>query len=104
MEKLTNYTANLDHYSQVFDTWAIAVAPQYTSQDCGVCGTGVKKSLSTPTQKCHCCRTIMHHDHNTAIMFLNKGLKSTVGPTESKACGQKDFYIAGETPLNKSAE
>jgi putative transposase len=54
----------------------MVVAPQYTSQDCAVCGTRVKKSLSTPTHKCYSCGTIMHRDYNAAIMILNNGLKS----------------------------
>ena len=73
----------MDYYAKVFSTWTIAVAPHYTSQDCSVCGTRVKKSLSTRTHKCPKCGTVMHRDHNAAIMILNKGLKSTVGHTES---------------------
>ncbi|MBD2499008.1 RNA-guided endonuclease InsQ/TnpB family protein [Anabaena azotica] len=98
------FTDWVDYYAKVFDTWVIAVAPHYTSQDCSVCGTRVKKSLSTRTHKCHSCGTVMHRDHNAAIMILNKGLKSTVGRTESKACGQNDLCLSGETPLSKSAE
>jgi putative transposase len=97
------FTNWVDYYAKVFDTWAIAVAPHYTSQDCSVCGTRVKKSLSTRTHKCHCCGTVMHRDHNAAIMILNKGIKSTVGHTESKASGQNDLYLGGETPLDKLA-
>jgi putative transposase len=37
-------------------------------------------------------------------MILNKGLKSTVVTTESKACGQKNLYLGGETPVDKWAE
>ncbi|MCM0591094.1 MAG: RNA-guided endonuclease InsQ/TnpB family protein [Gloeotrichia echinulata DVL01] len=97
------FTDWVDYYAKVFDTWAIAVAPHYTSQDCSVCGTRVKKSLSTRTHKCHSCPTVLHRDHNAAIRILDKGLKSTVGRTESKACGQNDLYLGGETPLDKSA-
>jgi putative transposase len=43
----------------------------------------------------------MHRDHNAAIIILNKGLKSTVGRTESKAPGQNDLCLGGETPLSK---
>ncbi|MCM0590501.1 MAG: transposase [Gloeotrichia echinulata IR180] len=95
------FTDWVDYYAKVFDTWAVAVAPHYTSQDCSVCGTRVKKSLSTRTHKCHSCGTILHRDHNAAIMILNKGLKSTVGRTESKAPGQNSLYLGGETPLDK---
>ncbi|MBD2516009.1 IS200/IS605 family element transposase accessory protein TnpB [Nostoc sp. FACHB-973] len=97
------FTDWVDYYAKVFDTWAIAVAPHYTSQDCSVCGTRVKKSLSTRTHKCHSCGTTMHRDHNAAIMILKKGLKSTVGRTESKASGQNDLCLSGETPLSKLA-
>ena len=45
----------------------------------------------------------MHRDHNAAIMILNKGLKSTVGHTESKASGQNNLCLSGETPLSKLA-
>jgi putative transposase len=93
----------VDYYGKIFDTWVVAVAPHFTSQDCSVCGTRVKKSLSTRTHKCHSCGTVMHRDHNAAVVILNKGLKSTVGRTESKACGQNDLYLGGETPLDKSA-
>jgi putative transposase len=97
------FTDWVDYYGKVFDTWVVAVPPHYTSQDCSVCGTRVKKSLSTRTHKCHSCGTVMHRDHNAARLILNKGLKSTVGRTESKASGQNDLYLGGETPLDKSA-
>ncbi|MGI2909612.1 RNA-guided endonuclease InsQ/TnpB family protein [Tolypothrix sp. VBCCA 56010] len=97
------FTDWVDYYAKVFDIWAIAVAPHYTSQDCSVCGTQVKKSLSTRTHRCNNCGTVMHRDHNAAIMILNKGLKSTVGHTESKASGQNDLCLSGETPLSKLA-
>ncbi len=95
------FTDWVNYYVKVFDTWAIAVAPHYTSQDCSVCGTRVKKSLSTRTHKCHECGTLMHRDHNAAKQILAKGLKSTVGHTGSKACGQNDLCLGGETPLGK---
>ncbi|MBF2063343.1 MAG: transposase [Calothrix sp. C42_A2020_038] len=95
------FTDWVDYYGEVFDTWIVAVAPHFTSQDCCVCGTQVKKSLSTRTHKCHSCGTVMHRDHNAAIGILNKGLKSTVGRTESQACGQNNLYLGGETPLDK---
>ena len=95
------FTSWVDYYAKVFGTWAVAVAPHYTSQDCSVCGVRVKKSLSTRTHKCLNCGTVMHRDHNAAKMILAKGLKSTVGRTESKACGQNNLYLGGETPLDK---
>lgn len=97
------FTNWIDYYAQVFDTWAIAVAPHYTSHDCFVCGTRVKKSLSTRTHKCHSCGTVMHCDHNAAKQILAKGLKNTVGHTEINASGQNDLYLGGATPLDKLA-
>ncbi|MGJ5672844.1 MAG: RNA-guided endonuclease InsQ/TnpB family protein [Nostochopsis sp.] len=97
------FTDWVDYYAKVFDTWAIAVAPHYTSQDCSVCGTRVKKSLSTRTHKCHSCRTVMHRDHNAARQILVKGLKNTVGHTGINASGQNDLCLGGETPLSKLA-
>ncbi|PLZ73850.1 hypothetical protein CBP21_03230 [Fischerella thermalis WC246] len=49
---------------------------------CSVCGTRVKKSLSTRTHKCHKCGTVMHRDHNAAKQILAKGIKNTVGHTQ----------------------
>ncbi|NET62431.1 MAG: IS200/IS605 family element transposase accessory protein TnpB, partial [Symploca sp. SIO2E6] len=93
------FTDWIDYYTKVFDTWAIAVAPHYTSTDCSVCGTRVKKSLSTRTHRCHSCGTVMHRDHNAAKLILLKGIHSTVGHTGSKACGQNNLCLGGETPL-----
>ncbi|MHC5721399.1 MAG: zinc ribbon domain-containing protein, partial [Nostoc sp.] len=86
------FTDWVDYYAKVFDNWAIAVAPHYTSQDC---------SMSTRTHKCHSCGTILHRDHNAAKQILTKGLKSTVGQPESKVCGQNNLCLGGETPLSK---
>ncbi|BBD65483.1 transposase [Nostoc commune NIES-4072] len=95
------FTDWVDYYAKVFDTWAIAVAPHYTSQDCFVCGTRVKKSLSTRTHRCNCCGTVMHRDLNAAKQILAKGIKNTVGHTEINASGQTNLYLGGETPLDK---
>ncbi len=98
------FTDWVDYYAKVFDTWAVAVPPHYTSQDCATCGTRVKKSLSTRTHRCHHCGTVLHRDHNAAIVILNKGLKNTVGHTEINASGQNDLCLGGETPLSKLAD
>ncbi|MCC5666776.1 transposase [Nostoc sp. CHAB 5784] len=98
------FTDWVDYYAKVFGTWAASVPPHYTSQDCSVCGTRVKKSLSTRTHKCHECGTVMHRDHNAAKQILMKGLKSTVGHTGSKASGQNNRCLGGETPLSKLTE
>jgi hypothetical protein len=39
-----------------------------------------------------------YSDHNAAVMILQKGLKSTVGQTESKASFQNNLYLGEETP------
>jgi putative transposase len=97
------FTNWVDYYAKIFGTWAVAVAPHYTTQDCSVCGTRVKKSLSTRTHKCSKCGTLMHRDHNAAVMILHKGLKNTVGHTEIQASGQNNLYLGEETPLDKLA-
>lgn len=43
----------------------VAVAPQYTSQDCSSCGNRVQKSLSVRTHVCS-CGTVLDRDHNAA--------------------------------------
>ncbi|MEB3181870.1 MAG: hypothetical protein VKL59_22975 [Nostocaceae cyanobacterium] len=35
------------------------------------------------------------------LQYLAKGLKSTVGHTESQACGQNNLYLGGETPRSQ---
>jgi putative transposase len=77
------FTTWLVYFCQVYGKWAIAVAPQYTSQDCHACGARVKKSLSTRTHKCR-CGTQLCRDTNAARNILNRGL-STVGRTETNA-------------------
>ncbi|NET58382.1 MAG: transposase, partial [Symploca sp. SIO2E6] len=80
----------IDYYAKVFDTWAIAVAPHYTSTDCSVCGTRVKKSLSTRTHRCHSCGTVMHRDHNAAKLILLKGINSVPS-------GRRDLKLVDRT-------
>jgi putative transposase len=52
----------------------IAVAPQYTSQDCSGCGRRVRKSLSVRTHVCPHCGLILDRDHNAAEVILQRGL------------------------------
>src|SRR6266702_4730887 len=42
----------------------IAVAPQFTSQECSACGALVKKSLSVRTHICTSCGVVLDRDHN----------------------------------------
>ena len=61
----------------------IAVAPQFTSQECSACGTLVKKSLSVRTHICTGCGVVLDRDHNAALNILAKALACTVGHTET---------------------
>ncbi len=87
----------LEYFGKVYGKTVIAVAPQYTSQDCSACGHSVKKTLSTRTHICG-CGAVLDRDHNAGINILVKGLKqaginlNTVGHTEINAWGQIDLY------------
>ncbi|MFB8798597.1 MAG: transposase [Microcoleus sp.] len=87
----------LEYFGKVYGKTVVAVAPQYTSQDCSTCGNSVKKTLSTRTHVCS-CGTVLDRDHNAALNILAKGLKqtginlNTVGHTEINAWGQNDLY------------
>jgi putative transposase len=41
----------LQYFGKVYGKTVVAVAPQYTSQDCSSCGNRVQKSLSVRTHK-----------------------------------------------------
>jgi putative transposase len=87
----------LQYFGKIYGKTVIAVAPEYTSQDCSACGNTVKKLLSTRTHIC-CCGAVLDRDHNAARNILAKGLKqagislNTVGHTEINAWGQTDLY------------
>jgi putative transposase len=87
----------LEYFGKIYSKTVIAVAPQYTSQECSNCGNLVKKMLSTRTHICG-CGTRLDRDHNAALNILAKGLKqaginlNTVGHTEINAWGQTDLY------------
>ena len=69
----------LEYFSKVFEKVAVAVNPQYTSQECSSCGEIVKKTLSTRTHACRCGCTL-DRDFNAARNILSRGL-GTVGHT-----------------------
>ena len=71
----------LEYFAQKFGKIAVAVPPQYTSQECSSCGRIVKKSLSTRTHACECGANL-DRDENAAINILRLGLR-TVGRTET---------------------
>jgi len=87
----------LEYFGKVYDRTVIAVAPQYTSQNCSSCGNTVLKTLSTRTHICG-CGTTLDRDHNAGRNILAKGLKqagitlNTAGHAEINAWGQTDLY------------
>ncbi|MGA9377476.1 MAG: zinc ribbon domain-containing protein, partial [Phormidium sp.] len=89
-----------------FGKVAIAVPPQYTSQNCSSCGAIVKKSLSIRTHIC-LCGVILDRDENAAINILIAGLQllgyisNTVGHTEINACGETTLYLNLATVLKQ---
>jgi len=70
-------------YGLMHNVPLIAVAPQFTSQECSACGTLVKKSLSVRTHICTSCGVILDRDHNAARNILAKALACTLGHRET---------------------
>ncbi|MBD1934504.1 MULTISPECIES: RNA-guided endonuclease InsQ/TnpB family protein [Cyanophyceae] len=85
----------IEHFAAKFGRLAVAVAPQYTSQECSRCKVIVKKSLSTRTHVCS-CGLILQRDWNAAINILLQA-KSTVGQTGSNASGVGTATLFGAT-------
>jgi putative transposase len=75
----------IEHFASKFGKLAVAVPPQYTSQECSQCKAVVKKSLSTRTHVCSCGLTLQR-DWNAAINILLKA-KSRDGQSRSNANG-----------------
>jgi putative transposase len=79
------------YYGLLHGIPVIAVTPQFTSQECSVCGTLVKKSLSVRTHSCTSCGIVLDRDHNAARNILAKartlGHRGTSGSPEN-ASGQ----------------
>jgi putative transposase len=69
------------YYGTMHAIPVMAIAPQYTSQNCSACGTLVKKSLSVRTHICTGCGVVLDRDHNAALNILSKALERTVGHT-----------------------
>ncbi len=92
----------VEYFGKVFGVATVAVAPQYTSQNCSNCGETVKKSLSTRTHICPQCGHGQDRDHNAAINILKKGL-NTVGHTGIKAWGENDLCLSQVTGSDKLA-
>ena len=96
----------LQYLGKVYGKTVVAVAPQYTSQDCSACGNRVKKSLSVRTHICG-CGTILDRDQNAALNILAKALRqtgieiNTAGHAEINAWGQTDLYSLVVTSTSK---
>ena len=75
----------IEHFATKFGRLAVAVPPQYTSQECSQCKVIVKKSLSTRTHVCS-CGLILQRDWNAAINILLKA-KSRDGQSRSNTNG-----------------
>lgn len=95
--------------SKVYGKTVVAVAPQYTSQDCSTCGNTVKKTLSVRTHVCS-CGTVLDRDHNAALNILAKALRqagidlNTLGHREINAWGHNDLYSLVATSTSKSTD
>lgn len=79
-------------YGAMHNIPVIAVAPQYTSQDCSVCGTRVKKTLSMRTHICTGCGVVLDRDHNAACNILAKALaqvESTEGHSGTRSSSEE---------------
>ena len=100
----SQFTQYFQYFGECFGKIVIAVPPEYTSQDCFVCGTRVRKSLPVRTHQCPKCRTILDRHHNAAINILIKALRlvgiettNTVGHTEFQAWGEETAFSSGES-------
>ena len=67
----------IEYFGRIFGRTTIAIAPQYTSQNCSNCGKRVQKTLSTRTHKCPHCGYTADRDENAAINILKKGIATT---------------------------
>jgi putative transposase len=89
----------IEHFATKFGRLAVAVPPQYTSQECSQCKAIVKKTLSTRTHVCSCGLTLQR-DWNAAINILRKAV-SRDGQSRSNATGVGTSTLLGLS-LSKS--
>ncbi len=97
----TSFRRWIDYFALKFNTKVVSVPPDYTSQKCSNCGQTVKKGLSTRTDYCPHCGTVLQRDVNAAINILSKA-KSTGGHPGSNAWGVATTTLLGETALQES--
>ena len=83
----------IEHFAAKFGKLAVAVPPQYTSQECSQCKAIVKKSLSTRTHVCS-CGLILQRDWNAALNILRRA-KSRGGHPRSNATGVGTSTLLG---------
>ena len=79
----------------------IAVAPQFTSQECSACGAIVKKSLSVRTHICTSCGVVLDRDHNAALNILAKALACTLGHRETSGSPENASGQTASTRLSQ---
>ncbi len=91
------FLAWVNYYGTIHHVPVIAVAPNFTSQDCSACGTRVKKSLSVRTHVCHRCGLVLDRDHNAALNILDEGVMVLSGRQEPTG------HAARETLLDRTA-
>jgi len=98
----------LEHFAAKFGRVAVAVLPQYTSQECSQCKRIVKKSLSTRTHICS-CGLILQRDWNAAINILLRAKserlslsKSRGGHPQSNALGVAASTLVGAILLGQA--
>ena len=90
----------IEHFARKFGRLAVAVPPQYTSQQCSKCKRVVKKSLSTRTHVC-ICGCVLDRDENAAINILLKAIeillkaKNTEGHSGINASGVGTSTLLG---------
>src|SRR5712692_3033272 len=73
----------VNYYGAAHAIAVVAVAPQFTSQQCSACGTLVKKTLSVRTHICPGCGLVLDRDHNAANNILAKAVEGTLGHRET---------------------
>jgi putative transposase len=66
----------LQYFGKVYGKTVIAVAPQYTSQDCSTCGNTVKKSLSIRTHICS-CGAVLDRDRNASLSHFGERIEAS---------------------------
>jgi len=99
------FLAWVNYYGTIHTVPVIAVAPNFTSQDCSACGTRVKKSLSVRTPVCHSCGMVLDRDHNAALNILDKGLMVLSGRQEPTGHAARETLLdrTASTPVSKGA-